>query len=170
MASNNSLEFLNKAKVKLGKIIILELQKKAPKGSYNRLSKSFRVINTGISGVLIFSLYFWVFFVNYGRKSVRGKRMVWFKDPKDDPRVQSDYARKKDDERHLSTQEWQDAADNNQLITKFSVKGIPATHFIEQALEVARPKARGELRGLMAGEVRKMLAKGARSRKIRIQL
>lgn len=150
---------LSKSEVRSRLAILLRrsIAEAAPQGPFGRLKKSFRVVPRGNAGATIYSLYYWARFVNDGREAVAGKNMVFYKDPKDDPRVKLNYPQTKADQRHLTRKKYIRDKKAGKLIQTYSVAAIPATKFIEAGVREARPLARKEMRALIQSDVRRMI-------------
>lgn len=144
------------ARSRLARLIIGRLRDNAPQGPFGRLADSFYFVPVG-EQTLIYSLYYWARYVDRGRKQIRGKNMVYYVDPEDDPRVQSDYARKRGGLRKLTKAEFDRDREAGRLVVTRGVNSIPAQPFILQSVREAKPLARAELRKLFHEDVRSMI-------------
>lgn len=150
---------LSKAEVRRRLAILLRrgIADAAPQGPFGRLKKSFRIAPRGLSGATIYSLYYWARFVNDGRRAIRGKNMVFYIDPADDPRIRQDYPKSKDDRIRLTSKQYREDKKAGKLIQTYNTRAIPATRFIEAGVRNSRPLARREMLKLIQDDVRSMI-------------
>lgn len=67
-------------------------------------------------GIDVYIPYYWALYVHDGRGSFRmppGKFMVWFRDPKQDPRLSGGYPMRVSERQHLSAEEFHDLLEQN---------------------------------------------------------
>lgn len=138
----------------------------APAGPYGRLKNSIRSRPSGPTTVEIFSLYYWARFVNDGRRPIKNKLMIWYKDPTDDPRTKAGYARKQGQLRKLTKKEIKQ--DRDLLIRTIEVAGRAPTHFIEHGIQAARPEVSKAALKFVATDVRRMLKRSQNKISVRL--
>lgn len=126
---------------------------------FGRLRQSIRFI-VNRNRVIVYSTYFWIRFVNDGRGPVRsrpgGPPLIFFKDPKKDPRIASDYPRRRTGVIRLTPEQFKDAkAAGDLIITKF-VRGTQPERFIEAGIARVRKEAPLRVRQLIQGRTRQL--------------
>lgn len=128
-----------------------------PKVQYGRLRQSIRFIATR-DRIIIYSYYYWAKFVNDGRKTVKGDPvLIYYKDPKKDPRISLDYPRKPGDIKKLSKEQYRKAQKNDDLIVIKKVGPSKALRFIEQGVKLTRDQVPPAFRQFLRGSVKKMI-------------
>lgn len=127
---------------------------------FGRMRKSMRKIVTSRS-VTIWSVYYWLRFANFGRGNVKarpdGPPLVFFKDPKDDPRIKQDYPRKRKQHIRLTRRQFKRYLAQGKLIVTRKVGPATAMRFLEHGLQLARKRLPPELAERIRGDVRRLL-------------
>jgi hypothetical protein len=131
-------------KIRFGQIALQAISAAAPKGPFGRLKKSFRLFPREGTEIIVYSLYYWARMVNDGRSRIANEPMLFYSDPEDDPRIESDYPRRRASRRKLTTFEYKRDKKAGILVETRTVAAIPPTHFIEKGVADAvkrSPKA-----------------------------
>lgn len=129
---------------------------------FGRLKKSFRFIVTE-KGVTLFSLYYWARFVNDGRGAVyaeTGRKLLFFIDPRDDPRIAGDYPRRPGEGRSIPKAEFRSLLRRGLAVLRDSVGPTTGQRFLERGIPVARKAIPAELRKMVRGETRRLIRRG----------
>lgn len=138
-----------------------------PVATYGRLKRSFRFI-VNRDRILIFSLYYWARWVNDGRGPVSarpGGFLVYFDDPKFDPRIKGDYPRKPAQVKRLGQ------LTERQLDHVIFAKEVGPTEgleFLQKGVRKTREEAPAKVRELVQGDVRRLLRRGRNKITVRI--
>lgn len=144
MASNSDdPKFLNR---QLAEFVIDELNKSIASRNYGRVQRSFNSFLASSTFVRIFSIYHFVRAWNDGRKPVHRTReqgpMIFFPDIKDDPRVRLRYPRRPQDRIKITPEQMRAARKQGQVVVTYDTPAVAGEHFIEEAIDNARPKIR----------------------------
>ena len=139
-------------RVRFAQIARDEMARLAPRGPFGRLKSSFRIFPREGTSAIVYSLYYWARFVNDGRRPVSGKRMIFFRDPEDDPRISDDYPRTRNHIRKLTKREFLAGQRKGLLVETLSVAAIQPTFFVEKAVESARKKAPKAIQKMLQDE------------------
>lgn len=141
--------------------------------AFGRLRKSIRFI-VNQRRVIIYSSYYWIRFVNDGRRAVRarpgGPPLIFYKDPVDDPRIALDYPQKPNQRVRLTPEQFRRDKKAGKIIVTRSVSGALPKRFIEAGIIKFRKEAPKELRALIRGRTRDLLNRRSRSGKINVVL
>lgn len=155
---------------RLGREVRDGIAKQAKKRVFGRLEKSFRFL-ANKTRVVVFSTYFWVRFVNDGRRAIRlrkPRQMIFFLDPKDDPRISTDYPRKAGKRRKLTESEFIDARERDLIVVTQTVKATRPTRFIEAGIRDARKTVPKRVLEAIRGDVRKLVKRSFNKITIRL--
>lgn len=124
--------------------------------AWGRLKESYgKVVNK--DRAIVFSNYYWMVFANDGRKAIKNKLMFFYPDPTDDPRVASDYPRRRGQMRSLTREEIKRDKALEKLIVTRNVKRAPHKHFLQRALKATQSKATKAMKEFINSEVTKVL-------------
>lgn len=143
----------------LGKAVTDAIARNAGYHQFGRLETSFRFLANS-KGVRIWSIYYWTRFVNDGRPEInlpRGRQMIFYLDPADDPRITRDYPRKQSGRRKLTTEEFRRDRDAGLLVVTRSVAATKGKHFIEDGIREARDLVPKKVLELIRNDVRKLI-------------
>lgn len=155
----------------LGRVVTDSIARAAGFRQFGRLEKSFRFL-ANRNRVSIYSIYYWVRFVNDGRRAISLPQnrppMIFFKDPADDPRISSDYPRTRATRRRLTHEEFVTARAAGQLIVTRSVDAVAPSRFIEEGIKEARQLVPEKVIELIREDVRQNIRR--RRDKITISL
>lgn len=153
MASRADLQL----QLQLAKAVRDEIISAAPKRMFGRLRRSFRYIVTK-ERVVIYSTYYWVRWVNDGRRAITakpGKVLVFYVPSSSDPRITSDYPRRPADVKQL-----QRGDSKVDVVFARSVKAAKGLRFIEEGIRRARRLVPNIFREKLRTDVRKLLRRG----------
>lgn len=154
----------------LARIAQASIRSFIPIRRYGRLRKGIRFIATR-DRVTIFSIYYWTRFVNDGRGPIEasGRRpLIYFKDPKKDPRIRQNYPRQPRQIRKLTRREYaQNKRRGNLIITK-AVGPATGLKFLEKGLQDARKKIPPAVRKRIQTDVRRNLRRRRNSVTVRL--
>lgn len=128
--------------------------------TYGRLRESLRFVVTE-KRVVIFSTYYWIRFVNDGRRAIvrrPGERpLIFYADPFDDPRIALDYPQKPSQIVRLTPDQLRRDRAAGKLIFARSVKSVPGEKFIEAGIRKFRKEGPKELRKLIRGRINSLI-------------
>lgn len=142
MASRSELKSLNR---QLAEFVIDELNKAIPIRHFGRVQRSFNSFLASSTFVRIFSIYYFIRAYNDGRRAIRrprNKPLIFFPDLHNDPRVALGYPKKVADRKRLTKRELKQAREDGTVVVTTQVNAAAGEHFIEEALNAARPKVR----------------------------
>lgn len=156
---------------RLGSIALKAVQDATPTYRFGRLKKGFRKI-VRTDRVTIYSIYYWTRIVNDGRGEVHAKAggppLIYFKDPRKDPRIQGNYPRGRNQIRRLTRQQFvQNRRLGNLIITRKVGEALPE-RFLEKGLQDARKLVPVEVRKRILSDVRRNLRRARDSVTIRL--
>lgn len=141
-----------------------------PERAYGRLRKSIRYI-VNRDKLIIYSIYYWARWVNDGRGPVTappGKVLLFYEDPRDDPRIRSDYPRKPEKVKNLTKRQVQKGFEEEKLIAAEAVGSAPALRFLEDGIRKTRAELPGKLKELIQKDVRKLLRRSRNKITVRL--
>lgn len=144
----------------LADIALQAIRAEVPVRRFGRLRPGIRKLVTS-KHVTIYSIYYWTRFLNDGRGEVRstpgGPPLVYFADPRKDPRIRDDYPRqKKGIERlNLSKQRFRQMRRLGQLIVTRAVGPAAAERFLERGLRRARKEIPQKAMERLVSDVRR---------------
>lgn len=96
-----------------------------------RLRRSLQIQRPSDSVAVLHVPEYWAFFVHYGTQRVTDKLMVWFKDPRNDPRLSPRPPVRRRDIKKLTPAQFRAAREANQLIIAYNRRAIKAVPFFE---------------------------------------
>lgn len=126
---------------------------------FGRLQDSFRFL-ANAQGVRIFSIYYWVRFVNDGRPAIslqKPKQMIFYLDPSQDPRLNGDYPKRQSKRRRLTSAEFKRDKAAGRLIVTQHVRETEPKRFIEAGIREARTLVPKKVLESIRGDVRKLI-------------
>lgn len=154
----------------LGRIVRDSISREAGYHQFGRLAKSFRFL-ANRNRVVIYSIYYWVRFVNDGRRAIsltKPRQMIFFKDPADDPRLTSDYPKRLSTRRKLTHDEFKKAREAGLLIVTQKVDRVAPTRFLEAGISAARDLVPRRVLETIQEDVRKNIRKGRNKITVRL--
>lgn len=144
----------------LATVVLEAIREATPRIRFGRLRDGYRKI-VRRDRVVIYSIYYWTRFVNDGRGVIQaragGPPLIYFKDPRKDPRIQGRYPTGRDTVRRLTKQQFvQNKRAGNLVITR-KVGPSVGERFLEIGLQKARAAVPPKVRALILGDVRRNL-------------
>ncbi len=148
--------------LRLARLMRDEIAKKAPQGPYGRLKTSFRANALPSGHAVVWSIYYWALFVNDGRGPIHAGdgQLLFYRDPRDDPRVQEGYPTKPSNRRRLTTAEVRVGLFTRRLIRigpGRSVGPTSKTRFIERGVAAGRNLASKAAKRFLQESVQEIL-------------
>lgn len=169
MASRSSASRLAMM-TELARVASFNIAAEVPTRAYGRLRQSFRFIVTS-TRVIIYSTYYWARWVNDGRGSVHakdGEWLIFFEDPKDDPRIKSGYPRKPEQVKRLTPRQFEKALERDQLIMAESVGPAEGLQFLEKGIRKSREEIPAKVQKLLQGDIRRLLRRARNKITVRV--
>jgi len=121
----------------------------------------------------LFTGYWWFGVLDDGRRSTRPKTkqvLVWFENPKDDPRINGGtrYPKKYEGARRLTKREYVEGLDENKrrraagqppfmIVREFDAGPFPGRHFTEKATARVSAEIRETLRTILVPDIRRQV-------------
>lgn len=154
----------------LARIVSANIASEIPSRVYGRLRQSIRYIVTS-DRVIVYSTYYWARWVNDGRGAIEadpGKFLIFFEDPKDDPRIKAGYPRKPEQVKRLTRRQLRKAREEGQLIETESVGPAPGLKFLERGIQKSRLEVPQKLQKLVQGDVRRLIRRSRNKITVRL--
>lgn len=143
----------------LARIAQASIRSFIPIRRFGRLRKGIRFVVTR-ERVTIFSIYYWTRFVNDGRPAIEAnpkRPLIFFKDPKKDPRIKGSYPRRPKHNVRLTRRQYAYHKKRGNLIITKSVGSAAGLKFLEKGLQDARKKIPTLVRKRIQTDVRRNL-------------
>jgi hypothetical protein len=154
----------------LARIVSANIASEIPTRTYGRLKQSIRYIVTS-DRVIVYSTYYWARWVNDGRGPIEadpGKFLIFFEDPKDDPRIKAGYPRKPEQVKRLTRRQLRKAREEGQLIETESVGPAEGLKFLERGIQKSRLEVPPKLQELVQGDVRRLIRRSRNKITVRL--
>ena len=127
--------------------------------------------------ISIFSYYYWFGVVNQGRGVVsprRSKYLVWFADPKKDPRIAGDYPRKPSAVKSLrevmDTRTFRAMVKSGEILVRKASGPASGYSFLQNGIREARKTVPKEMRAYVKKNLREAIKESTRAGRTRVTL